>query len=58
MIDWSNSRSSRSCTISRWSKSQKAAPETLAEGSGGILLIDEGGIVQLVFLERVRERDW
>ena len=32
-------------------KTEETATETLTQGHGGIFLIDEGGVVQLIFFE-------
>ena len=56
MMDWLYSRSRRSWTISRCSKPQKAAAKSLAQGRGGIFLIDQGGIIELVFFQGLGQR--
>ena len=53
MSERSNSRSSRSRTISMWSRPRKATPEPEPECPRGLGLVGEAGVVELQLLERL-----
>ena len=49
------SRSSRSRVISRCSRPEEAHPEAEAEGCGGLRFVDQRGVVEHEFLQRIPE---